>query len=149
MLLRRGAAKVFAVDTGYGVLDWKLRNDERVVVMERTNAMHVELPEPVTLAVADAGWTRQSKLLATFDRVLAIGGEAVTLVKPHYEAHGLDLHKTSGVLPDDALPATLQTVRDDIETAGFSAVAEVDSPIRGSRGKNAAGNREFLFHLRR
>ena len=63
VLLRRGAARVYAVDTGYGVLDWRLRNDSRVVVMERTNAMHAELPEPASLVVIDAGWTRQAKLL--------------------------------------------------------------------------------------
>jgi len=60
-LLRRGAAKVFAVDTGYGVLDWKLRKDPRVVVMERTNAMHVDLPERVELITIDVGWTRQCR----------------------------------------------------------------------------------------
>src|SRR5579864_3600866 len=58
-LLQRGAAKVFAVDTGYGVLDWKLRNDPRVVVMERTNAMHVNLPESVDLVSIDVAWTKQ------------------------------------------------------------------------------------------
>ena len=149
VLLRREAAKVFAVDTGYGVLDWNLRNDVRVIVMERTNAMHVELPEPVSIAVADAGWTRQAKLLPTFARLLAIGGDVVTLVKPHYEGHGLDLRKHGGVLPDEALPATLDAVRDDVAAAGFEVVAEVESPVRGSSGKNAKGNREFLFHLKR
>src|SRR5436309_2115272 len=58
-LLQRGAAKVYAVDTGYGVLDWKLRKDARVIVMERTNAMHVALPERVTLVTIDVAWTRQ------------------------------------------------------------------------------------------
>src|SRR4051812_11330036 len=58
-LLQRGASRVYAVDTGYGVLDWKLRKDPRVVVMERTNAMHVRLPEPVDLVTIDVAWTRQ------------------------------------------------------------------------------------------
>src|SRR3569623_385074 len=62
-LLKRGAAKVYAIDTGYGVLDWKLRKDPRVVVMERTNAMHVTLPEPVALVVIDVAWTRQRHIL--------------------------------------------------------------------------------------
>src|ERR1019366_10657003 len=62
-LLQRGAAKVFAVDTGYGVLDWKLRNDPRVVVMERTNAMHVRLPEKVDMVTIDVAWTRQRSIL--------------------------------------------------------------------------------------
>src|SRR5580658_2270693 len=78
-LLQRGAAKVFSVDTGYGVLDWKLRNDPRVVVMERTNAMHVRLPEPVDLITIDVGWTRQRHILPSAGRLLAPGGSVVTL----------------------------------------------------------------------
>src|SRR5437762_12897685 len=62
-LLQRGAAKVYAVDTGYGVLDWKLRKDARVVVMERTNAMHVMLPEPVDLVTIDVAGTRPRLIL--------------------------------------------------------------------------------------
>src|SRR6201995_1377325 len=58
-LLQRGAKNVYSIDTGYGVLDWKLRNDPRVIVMERTNAMHVELPERVQLDTIDVAWTRQ------------------------------------------------------------------------------------------
>src|SRR5256885_13294789 len=69
-LLQRGAAKVFAVDTGYGVLDWKLRKDPRVVVMERTNAMHVELPEPVQLVTIDVAWTKQRHILPSAKRLL-------------------------------------------------------------------------------
>src|SRR3954464_2055528 len=62
-LLQRGAAKVYAIDTGYGALDWKLRKDPRVVTMERTNAMHVSLPEQVDLVTIDVAWTRQNKIL--------------------------------------------------------------------------------------
>src|SRR5712675_3605403 len=58
-LLQRGATRVYAIDTGYGALDWKLRKDPRVVVMERTNAMHVELPEKVQLVTIDVAWTKQ------------------------------------------------------------------------------------------
>ena len=69
-LLQRGAAKVFSVDTSYGTLAWKLRKDDRVVVMERTNAMHVELPEPVDLVTIDVGWTPQAKVLPNVARLL-------------------------------------------------------------------------------
>src|SRR3977135_3262569 len=58
-LLQRGAAKVYAIDTGYGALEWKLRKDSRVIVMERTNAMHAELPEKVTRISIDVAWTKQ------------------------------------------------------------------------------------------
>src|SRR3954462_4454957 len=70
-LLPRGAAKVYAVETGYGVLDWKLRKDPRVVVMERTNAMHVPLPEPVAFITIDVAWTRQKHILPAARRLIS------------------------------------------------------------------------------
>ncbi len=83
-LLRRGAAKVYAIDTGYGTLDWKLRNDPRVVVMERTNAMHATLPESVSLVTIDVAWTTQRVILTAALRLLVEAGVVVTLFKPHY-----------------------------------------------------------------
>jgi 23S rRNA (cytidine1920-2'-O)/16S rRNA (cytidine1409-2'-O)-methyltransferase len=147
VLLRRGAAKVFAVDTGYGVLDWTLRNDDRVVVMERTNAMHVELPEPVGLVVIDAGWTRQRKVLPNAKRLLRQDGDVVTLVKPHYEIDK-SLLPPGGIVPDDRLDNVLADARQDVEAAGFNLVAECESPILGSSKRSSTGNREFLWHLR-
>ncbi len=85
-LLQRGAKKVYAVDTGYGVLDWKLRNDPRVVVMERTNAMHVELPEPVDVVTIDVAWTKQRNILPSARQIVAADANIVTFIKPHYEA---------------------------------------------------------------
>ena len=149
VLLKHGAAKVFAVDTGYGVLDWNLRNDDRVVVMERTNAMHVELPEAVDLIVIDAGWTRQQKILPSALRNLKHAGQIVTLVKPHYEVDPAPLKKTRGVLPAERLPEVLEQVRADIAGLGLEIVGEIDSPIRGSGDKNARGNVEVLMQLRR
>ncbi|MEM7808343.1 MAG: TlyA family RNA methyltransferase [Planctomycetota bacterium] len=149
VLLRHGAVRVYAVDTGYGVLDWKLRNDPRVVVMERQNAMHVELPEPVDLVVADAGWTRQAKLLPNVVRLLGeTGGDVVTLVKPHYEVPR-DAVPRGGVLADDVARATRERLLPEIVAFGFEVLGTIDSPIRGSRGKTAHGNIEFLVHLRR
>src|SRR3954468_21601549 len=100
-LMRRGAAKVYAIDTGYGVLEWKLRNDPRVVVMERTNAIHVELPERVRLVTIDVAWTKQRIILPAAKRVLEAVGLVVTLVKPHYEADPKLLRK--GILPAEKL----------------------------------------------
>jgi 23S rRNA (cytidine1920-2'-O)/16S rRNA (cytidine1409-2'-O)-methyltransferase len=85
-LLQRGATRVYAVDTGYGALEWKLRKDPRVVVMERTNAMHVVLPEKVAFICIDVAWTKQRNILPAAVKLLAEGGEIVTLIKPHYEA---------------------------------------------------------------
>lgn len=140
-LLQRGAAKVYAIDTGYGVLDWKLRKDERVVVMERTNAMHATLPEPVALVTIDVAWTRQKHILPAARRVLAPGGTVVSLIKPHYEAAASMLRK--GILPAAQLPDVLRAVADDIATAGLETIALSISPIKGAKG-----NTEVLAWLR-
>lgn len=141
-LLQHGASKVYAVDTGYGVLDWKLRKDPRVIVMERTNAMHVELPELVHLITIDVAWTRQRHILPTARRLLAPGGAVVTLIKPHYEADQYMLRK--GILPAEQIPFVLETVKADIALAGFEVIGVVESPIKGAKG-----NTEILAMLRR
>src|SRR3954471_2291855 len=92
-LLQLGARKVYAIDTGYGVLDYKLRKDPRVVVMERTNAMHATLPEKVELVTIDVAWTRQKHILPATKTMLTPTGEVVTLIKPHYEAEAKALRK--------------------------------------------------------
>jgi len=140
-LLQRGARKVYAVDTGYGALEWKLRKDPRVVPMERTNAMHVELPEPVQFVCIDVAWTRQCRILPSARRLIAAGGTAVTLIKPHYEAERSWLVK--GVLPPDRVDSVVEAVTRDIEASGFQLVALCPSPIRGGEG-----NAEVLAQLR-
>jgi len=140
-LLQHGAAKVFAVDTGYGVLDWKLRNDPRVVVMERVNAMHVELPGQVNIVSIDVAWTRQRRILPSAKRLIGPAGIVVTLIKPHYEAAASLLRK--GILDVDQIPAVLIAVRADIEEAGFEQLRIVESPVKGSKG-----NTEFLAMLK-
>jgi 23S rRNA (cytidine1920-2'-O)/16S rRNA (cytidine1409-2'-O)-methyltransferase len=139
-LLQRGAAKVFAVDTGYGVLEWKLRKDPRVVVMERTNAMHTQLPEPAEIITIDVGWTRQRHILPSARRLLAPGGIVVTLVKPHYEADSSMLRK--GILPDESVDEILERVKLETVQAGWIWVDSVHSPIRGT-----GGNVEVLARL--
>jgi len=140
-LLQRGVRKVYAVDTAYGVLDWKLRNDGRVIVMERTNAMHAQLPEPVQIVTIDVGWTRQHNILPSARRMLAEDGVVVTLIKPHYEAEAPQLRR--GVLAPEALDAVLASVRSDAQSCGFAWISSVVSPIKG-RG----GNVEVLALLR-
>jgi 23S rRNA (cytidine1920-2'-O)/16S rRNA (cytidine1409-2'-O)-methyltransferase len=140
-LLQLGAAKVYAVDTGYGALAWKLRKDPRVVVMERTNALHVELPEAVALVVIDVGWTRQRHVLPAAARLLGKSGRIVTLIKPHYEADAADLR--GGVLPNSEIERVMDDVRTGITQAGFSIEGLMESPRRGQKG-----NREFLALVR-
>jgi 23S rRNA (cytidine1920-2'-O)/16S rRNA (cytidine1409-2'-O)-methyltransferase len=139
-LLRAGARRVFAIERGYGVLAWSVRSDSRVVVMERTDARKVRLPEPVQFVTIDTGWTRQSEILPSARDMLAPGGHIVTLVKPHYEADAALL--AGGVLPDDRVDAVLNAVESVLPAAGLALIARTESPIRGH-----AGNREFLWHL--
>jgi 23S rRNA (cytidine1920-2'-O)/16S rRNA (cytidine1409-2'-O)-methyltransferase len=141
-MLRRGVAKVYAVDTGYGVLDYRLRKDARVVVMERTNAMHVSLPEPVGLVTIDVAWTKQRNILPAARRLLGEDAQVITLIKPHYEAAPSQLR--GGVLMESALEAVLNAVEQEIRTAGFDVLARTQSPIKGGKG-----NVEFLALLQR
>jgi 23S rRNA (cytidine1920-2'-O)/16S rRNA (cytidine1409-2'-O)-methyltransferase len=131
-LLQYGAARVYAVDTGYGVLEWKLRKDVRVVVMERMNAMHVTLPELVNLVSIDVAWTKQEKILPTARRILAPGGRVISLIKPHYEADPKLLRK--GVLPSDAVASVVEETAARIAACGFGVLSTVESPIKGSKG---------------
>ncbi len=141
-LLRRGAARVYSVDTAYGTLAWKLRRDPRVVVMERTNALHVSLPEPVALVTIDVGWTPQAKILPRAAALLAAGGRVVTLLKPHYEAPPSLLE--GGVLRDDAVPGIVDAVLAAAVRDGWDLAGSIESPLRGH-----GGNREFLALLSR
>lgn len=140
-LLQRGAARVYAIDTGYGALEWKLRRDSRVIVMERTNAMHASLPEPVGFVSIDVAWTRQRHILPAARRMLAPTGRVVTLIKPHYEAPQARLRH--GILPQADLDEVLGAVQADIRAAGFELLATTPSPIKGAKG-----NTEFLAHVR-
>src|SRR4051812_7419546 len=132
VLLRRGAAKVYAIDTGYGVLDWKLRKDPRVVVMERTNARHVTLPESVQVVTIDVAWTKQKHILPPARAMLADDGFCVSLIKPHYEAEASQLKK--GVLPEELVGQVVEAVKHEITTAGFDVVGVIESPIKGASG---------------
>lgn len=140
-LLHDGATKVYAVDTGYGVLDWKLRKDPRVVVMERTNAMHIELEERVDLITIDVAWTRQKNILPAARRIVADHGAVISLVKPHYESHASILRK--GILREELVPQILTAVEADIAASGFQLVQTTMSPIKGAKG-----NSEVLAWLR-
>lgn len=141
-LLQNGAARVYAVDPGYGILDYRLRRDPRVVLCERTNALQYTPPELCGLITIDVGWTPQRLILPAARRGLAEGGRVVTLVKPHYEAPAEWLR--GGVLPQDRLAEVRAAVLKDVAEQGWRCLAEVESPLRGH-----AGNSEFLWLLTR
>lgn len=155
-LLKAGAARVYALDTAYGELAWALRQDPRVVVLERTNCLHAAVPPEVgggtgvDLIVADAGWTPQSRLAGAFLRWMGRGGRCVTLIKPHYEAHARDPKGTpkGGVLEAAVARRTCARACEDLEAAGLRVLGVCESPITG--GKHAAsGNVEYLALVER
>ena len=143
-LLKSGAAKVFAVETGYGELAWKLRNDPRVVVMEKTNAMHVVLPEKMDLITNDTSWTKQEKIFPNILTNLKENGSIITLIKPHYEADKRLLHK--GKLEENDAEMVARKVYDPIPQE-FPIVAKgfIKSPLLGSKG----GNSEYVAYFQK
>lgn len=141
-LLQNGVSKVYSVDTAYGELAWTLRNNQQVVVMERTNAMHVKLPEKVNLITIDTAWTKQILTIPNALDNLKSDGQIISLIKPHYEAPKNYLEK--GRLKDEYVTEVLEKVKNDIIAVAGKLIDIVESPIVGEKGKN----REFLAFIR-
>jgi len=139
-LLQRGARLVYAIDVGYGQLDWRLRNDPRVVVMERTNARHLdELPQPVDLVTADVSFISLRLILPAVVGWLEPDGQVLALIKPQFEAGRRDVGK-GGVVRDPAVHRqVLEQVLDAASELGLGLHGLIPSPLRGP-----AGNVEFL-----
>lgn len=144
-LLQRGAARVYAVDVGYGQLDQRLREDPRVVVRERVNARYLDrdtVPEPCSLAVMDVSFISILLVLPALAGVLAPAADAVVLVKPQFEAGRGQVGK-GGVIRDDQLRRrVIERTVEGARELGWHVVATLDSPVAG-----ASGNREALAHL--
>ena len=138
-LLQKGAQKVYAVETGYGVLDWKLRNNPRVAVMERTNAMHVKIPEEVDLITIDVSWTKLEKILPNALNNVKKDGRMIALLKPHYEADPRLLRK--GKLLEEYLDQVIEDTKSKLSGLGANVLDITESPVVGSSG----GNREYLL----
>lgn len=142
-LLQNGAAKVYAIDVGYGQLDYKLRSDARVVVMERTNARYVEtLPEHPRLVVIDASFISLKLILPVIKGWLAEKGQVVALIKPQFEAGREEVGK-GGVVKDIAVhTSVLREILEAAQGFGFAVLGLIKSPLKGP-----AGNIEFLTWL--
>jgi 23S rRNA (cytidine1920-2'-O)/16S rRNA (cytidine1409-2'-O)-methyltransferase len=143
-LLQRGASRVYAIDVGYGQLAWSLRQDARVVVMERTNARYLEkLAEPVDLVTIDASFISLKLLLPAVARWLAEGGLVIALIKPQFEAGRRQVGK-GGVVRDPAVHRqVLLELLNWAAAQGWGVQGLMPSPLRGP-----AGNVEFLAHLK-
>jgi 23S rRNA (cytidine1920-2'-O)/16S rRNA (cytidine1409-2'-O)-methyltransferase len=144
-LLQRGAARVYAIDVGTGQLDWKLRNDPRVIVHEQLNARYLsrdEVPESIDLAVCDVSFISITMILPVLPNLLAKSAGMVILVKPQFE---LERHQVGkgGIIRDPALhQQACRRVEDAVKQLGFQT-AIIPSPVLG-----AEGNQEFLLYAR-
>ena len=144
-LLQHGAARVYAIDVGTAQLDWKLRNDPRVVVHEQVNARYLsrrEVPETIDLAVADVSFISITMILPAMATLLAQDAEMVILVKPQFELERQQVEK-GGIIRDPVLHhQACQRVEDAVRQLGFQTEI-IPSPVLG-----AEGNQEFLLYAR-
>jgi len=148
LLLRRGASKVYAIDVGYGQLAWALRQDPRVVVLERQNARTIDpglVPEPCELAVIDVSFISLTLVLPRVAELLRppVGKPIIALVKPQFEAGREHVGKGGVVRDEAARRGAVDKVRAWATAHGFGAEGDVESPITGP-----AGNVEYLLLLR-
>lgn len=146
-MLQNGAAKVYAVDVGYGQLAWKLRTDERVINLERTNFRYVtdqQVPDAIDFASVDVSFISLRLILPVLFRLLKTGGEAVCLIKPQFEA-GREKVGKKGVVRDPAVhEEVIQTVCLIALEVGFSILGLTFSPVKGPEG-----NIEYLLYIQK
>jgi 23S rRNA (cytidine1920-2'-O)/16S rRNA (cytidine1409-2'-O)-methyltransferase len=147
VLLSKGAERVYAVDSGTNQLAWKLRQDERVVVLEQTNARYLtaeQIPEPADLIVCDASFIGLAKVLSTPLSFAKPDARVIALIKPQFEAGPQEVGK-GGVVRDPEIHSRVcAEVRAWLESAGWEILAITESPIKGPEG-----NIEFLIGARR
>ena len=146
-MLQNGAKKVFAIDVGRGQLDWKLRNDPRVVCMEKTNIRYVtpeDIGEPVDFSSIDVSFISLTKVLGPIREYLKDGGQIVALIKPQFEAGREKVGKKGVVREKSTHREVIQKVMDYAQSTGFDLCALDFSPIKGPEG-----NIEYLIHLKK
>ena len=139
--LQHGAKEVYAVETGYGVLDWKLRNDPRVIVKERSNILYsLDVPRDIDVAAVDTSWTKLKLSVPATTRFVKPDGTILALIKPQYEIDKKLLKH--GIVPGEELEKLLVDIKRQMIDLGFEISEIIDSPITGE-----AGNREFWIKL--
>ncbi|MEJ8733395.1 MULTISPECIES: TlyA family RNA methyltransferase [Mediterraneibacter] len=146
-MLQNGASKVYAIDVGYGQLDWKLRQDERVVCMEKTNIRYVtpeDIGEPVDFSSIDVSFISLTKVLLPIRNYLKENGEIVALIKPQFEAGREKVGKKGVVREKSTHIEVIEKVTEYAQENGFAVLALEFSPIKGPEG-----NIEYLVHLKK
>ena len=146
-MLQNGASKVYAIDVGYGQLDWKLRTDERVVNLERTNFRYVtreQIPEELDFASVDVSFISLSLILPVMRTLLKNGGSAVCLIKPQFEAGKENVGKKGVVREKSVHIAVIEKIIGLLEENKFSLLGLDFSPVKGPEG-----NIEYLCYIRK
>ena len=147
VLLKNGAAKVYSVDVGYGQLAWSLRNDERVVNMERTNIRYIsseQIPEPLDICVMDLSFISVKLVLPAVCALLKNDAQLVCIIKPQFEAGREEVGK-KGVVRDKAVHlSVIESVLSFAPTVGMTVMGLDFSPIKGPEG-----NREYLCYMKK
>lgn len=146
-LLKHGARKVYAVDVGYGQLDWTLRNDPRVVVIERTNIRYMErekVPEQVDLITIDVSFISLTKVIPRAIEFLKSGGEIIALVKPQFELQKGEVEKGGVIRSEEKRRKAVSEIRDFAVKLGLEVLGTAESPIKGAKG-----NIEYFVYIRK
>jgi 23S rRNA (cytidine1920-2'-O)/16S rRNA (cytidine1409-2'-O)-methyltransferase len=144
-LLAHGASRVYAIDVGYGQLAWKLRNDPRVIVYEKTNIRYLELddlPRPADLATIDVSFISLKLVLPKVKRLLVPSGETIALIKPQFEVGKGKVGKGGVVRSPDEHRRVIDEIMKAATAHGFTVRGVIESPLLGPKG-----NKEFLIHL--
>lgn len=146
-LLQHGAGRVYAIDVGYGQFSWKLRQDSRVIVLERFNARHLSqqtLPEPLDMAVVDVSFISLTKILPAVITLFAAPKDIIALIKPQFELPRSTVSEGNGVVRDEKQhDRAIESVLAFAQTLGLGGQEIVASPLLGPKG-----NKEFLVRLR-
>jgi 23S rRNA (cytidine1920-2'-O)/16S rRNA (cytidine1409-2'-O)-methyltransferase len=146
-MLQMGAKKVYCIDVGYGQIAWPLRNDPRVILLERTNIRHLErkkIPDIIDIATIDVSFISLTKVIPKVLEFLKENGEILALVKPQFEVGKGEVGKGGIVREEKKRLAAVASVRAEIETAGLHAVGVFESPVRGQKG-----NIEYFLYLKK
>jgi 23S rRNA (cytidine1920-2'-O)/16S rRNA (cytidine1409-2'-O)-methyltransferase len=146
-LLQHGAAKIYCIDVGYGQLAWKLRNDPRVTLLERTNIRYLDrerIPELIDIATIDVSFISLVKVVPKVLEFLREGGEIVALIKPQFEVGRGQVGKGGIVRDEDTRLSAVESIRRAMESLGLETRGVIESPLPGQKG-----NREYLMYVKK
>ncbi len=144
-LLQYGANKIYAVDVGYGQFSWKLRNDERIVLFEKTNIRYLEqdkIPDKIDVAVIDVSFISLLKVIPKVLEFLRTAGEIVALIKPQFEVGRKDVGKGGVVKDESKRLEVVENIKNELTEMGLQVIGTTTSPIKGPKG-----NVEYLIYL--